>query len=145
MTSPTNDRAPPEIDHRAFSDLLHGTADPATWRGRARLWLLDQDTVRPLGNAWPDLKTMQTSVGGYVEHVGFRWKESEVHLFVNEDGHRLALPLNVGATSMLETRREFRMVEVEPGRKVRVGFPPCEVILGPALVWLGPVPDSERE
>jgi len=48
----------------------------------------------------PTLPELQTVVGGYVERLYVRYNDQDAHLFVNEDGRALALPLNGRASRM---------------------------------------------
>jgi hypothetical protein len=52
------------------------------------------DDPEPAGNKLPTLAEMQHFVGGYVEHVQVFVAGGEIHLFVNDDGRRIGLPLN---------------------------------------------------
>jgi hypothetical protein len=46
-----------------------------------------------------DVGTLQRIVGGYIE--GLSVPDHDAHAYVNEDGRRLALPLNVRASDLL--------------------------------------------
>lgn len=72
----------------------------------------------PAGMNWPTLQEMQHFVGGYVEHVRCDVAGVEIHMFVNEDGLRMGLPVNEYATMLY-------------------GAAP---IVGNVWVWLGPLP-----
>jgi hypothetical protein len=86
----------------------------------ARLWRIpERGFPDPAGDRWPDLATMQEFVGGYIEHLAVGYEGQPSHMIVNEDGHRLALPVNEIASAIA-------------GR----------VIVGPALLWVGPLPEG---
>lgn len=48
----------------------------------------------------PPLEDLQSFVGGYVECVWVLFNEKRCAMFVNEDGHRLNLPVNLQATKI---------------------------------------------
>lgn len=84
----------------------------------AKLWQIPETGVpSPGGDALPKLGAMQEFLGGYVEHLAIGYEGKPSHLFVNEDGQRLGLPPNEIASAIA-------------GR----------VIVGPALLWVGPLP-----
>lgn len=64
---------------------------------------VDSDESVRIEHVEPDLETLQTVVGGYLEVVLIN-SLSTVHGYVNEDGIRLNLPLNVLASRLAGTQ-----------------------------------------
>jgi hypothetical protein len=59
------------------------------------------ERVSPAGNRW-ELYELHNLVGGYIQVVYlFPTLETELCALVNEDGHRLELPINRGASLLL--------------------------------------------
>ena len=114
-----------------------------------KLWRIEpQGSPQPAGDAFPDLKTMQTAVGGYVEHVGLTLNNTELHLFANEDGLGLELPINQTATMLFRLACGWgRQIERDPN--VIYAGPPGYFepdglyIVGTVLLWMGPLPEEE--
>lgn len=94
----------------------------------------------PAGDALPPLATMQAFVGGYVQHLRVDSAGDEMHLFVNDDGRRLALPPNLVASAL-------HAATFGPGTLIaaRLGGPDALAalhILGNAWLWHGPLPKT---
>ena len=89
----------------------------------------------PAGEEWPTLAEMQKFVGGYVEHVLCRVAGHELHMFVNEDGRRLGLPINLVATCLY-------LGLTDPPLAVLRALESGQVIVGNAWLWIGQLPDD---
>ena len=63
---------------------------PKTKMYRCRI----NEDPEPAGDRMPTLGELQHFVGGYVEHVRLDVANGEIHLFVNEDGVSIGLPVN---------------------------------------------------
>lgn len=92
----------------------------------------------PAGDDMPPLESLQQFVGGYVQHVRVDSAGAEMHLFVNDDGRRLALPPNLVASALFAATHG-------PGTLIaaRLGGPEALAalhILGNAWLWHGPLP-----
>jgi hypothetical protein len=82
-------------------------------------------------------------VGGFIEHVQVSWHRDEAHLFVNEDGLRFKLPVNPFASAIYQIHFG---IETPPFPELaHILVPEGSVIVGNALLWLGPLPASETQ
>jgi hypothetical protein len=113
----------------------------------SKLWRIPATgEPEPVGDEWPQLAELQRGVGGYVEHVLCRFHGEEAHLFVNEDGHRLALPRNEFATLLYAAHQDVPVEDVVRAlRGKKPSVVAMHVIVGDVLLWFGPLPASETE
>ena len=118
---------------------------------RARLWFLPvKGAAVPYGFEFPSLDRVQAAVDGYAEAVPVSVQGKPATLFVNEDGQAFNLPANELATVVLvvhnlATECRARVLENGPGAlKSAFMYAMLDEVLGPALLWLGPIPPEAR-
>lgn len=89
-----------------------------------RVLLIPTDADPEIREIVPSLEVLKSLVGGWLENVTLT---PDAHMYVNDEGKILGLPINKVATLLV--------------RYFRTGWP--DVIAGPAVV-LGTVPDGEE-
>jgi hypothetical protein len=78
----------------------------------------DVDTEQP--------GVLQKIVGGYIE--AYRIPDHEARMYMNEDGQRLALPINVRASDLLHTTVLGTVVVLGTGAEPKDGPVPISVL-----------------